>query len=213
MSETDFTSRRGFLRRSSASSLARPSRPTSRSPKRPRRGQRRNQNRPGHRLRRSRLWRMADCFAADKNRLKLVAVADAFADRAEGSLKSLREARGRRMPSRLRRLRRLPEGPPVRHRPGEAPTPCLPHSHQAGKHVFMEKPVARRPRRPHRCTAANKRRSRKSLKVGVGLQRHHNPIYRRPSSASTTAPSATLTVPAGLLERRRHLDPPPHARP
>jgi predicted dehydrogenase len=49
---------------------------------------------------------------------------------------------------------------------------------QAGKHVFMEKPVATDAAGCRRVLAAAKLADEKNLKVGVGLQRHHDPKYK-----------------------------------
>jgi predicted dehydrogenase len=59
-----------------------------------------------------------------------------------------------------------------------------------GKHVFTEKPVAVDAPGVRRFLAAVEEAKKKGLKVGVGLQRHHQAISKR-SSACTTAPSAT----------------------
>jgi myo-inositol 2-dehydrogenase/D-chiro-inositol 1-dehydrogenase len=48
----------------------------------------------------------------------------------------------------------------------------------AGKHVFMEKPVASDPAGIRRVLAAGEEAKKKNLKVGVGLQRRHQPSYR-----------------------------------
>src|SRR5207247_1123854 len=47
----------------------------------------------------------------------------------------------------------------------------------AGKHVFMEKPVAIDVPGVHQVLAAAKQADEKKLKVGVGLQRHHQLNY------------------------------------
>ena len=47
----------------------------------------------------------------------------------------------------------------------------------AGKHVFMEKPVCVCPGGYRKVMAANKIAQEKNLKVGVGLQRHHQSGY------------------------------------
>ncbi len=47
----------------------------------------------------------------------------------------------------------------------------------AGKHVFMEKPVATEPAGILRILAAAQEAKKKNLKVGVGLQRRHQPSY------------------------------------
>jgi predicted dehydrogenase len=48
---------------------------------------------------------------------------------------------------------------------------------KAGKHVFMEKPVAVDGPGIRRVLAANEIAEAKNLRVGVGLQRHHQPMY------------------------------------
>ena len=48
-----------------------------------------------------------------------------------------------------------------------------------GKHVFMEKPVAVDAPGVRRILETNKLAKQKNLKVGVGLQRHHNAIYQQ----------------------------------
>jgi len=48
---------------------------------------------------------------------------------------------------------------------------------KAGKHVFMEKPVATDPVGVRRVLAAAEEAKRKNLKIAVGLQRHHDASY------------------------------------
>jgi predicted dehydrogenase len=48
----------------------------------------------------------------------------------------------------------------------------------AGKHVFMEKPLASDAHGVRRILAANEIAREKNLKVGVGLQRHHQASYQ-----------------------------------
>lgn len=48
---------------------------------------------------------------------------------------------------------------------------------KAGKHVFMEKPVATDPAGVRRVLAAAEEAKKKNLKIGVGLQRRHQPSY------------------------------------
>jgi predicted dehydrogenase len=48
---------------------------------------------------------------------------------------------------------------------------------KSGKHIFMEKPVATDPAGIRRVLAAAEEAKKKNLKVGVGLQRHHQPSY------------------------------------
>jgi predicted dehydrogenase len=49
---------------------------------------------------------------------------------------------------------------------------------RAGKHVFMEKPVATDPAGIRRVLAAAEEAKKTNLKVGVGLQRRHQPSYQ-----------------------------------
>jgi len=49
---------------------------------------------------------------------------------------------------------------------------------QQGKHVFMEKPVAVDAAGVRQVLAAAAVAKQKNLKVGVGLQRHHDPLYQ-----------------------------------
>ncbi|MCA8987164.1 MAG: Gfo/Idh/MocA family oxidoreductase [Planctomycetaceae bacterium] len=48
----------------------------------------------------------------------------------------------------------------------------------AGKHVFMEKPVATDAAGVNQVLAAARKAKEKNLKIGVGLQRHHQATYR-----------------------------------
>tara|TARA_R110002049_G_scaffold2750_2_gene21578 strand:+ start:404262 stop:405668 length:1407 start_codon:yes stop_codon:yes gene_type:complete len=52
------------------------------------------------------------------------------------------------------------------------------HAVNAGKHVFMEKPVATDAHGVRRVLEAAKVAKEKNLKVGVGLQRHHQATYQ-----------------------------------
>jgi predicted dehydrogenase len=49
---------------------------------------------------------------------------------------------------------------------------------KAGKHIFMEKPVAVDGPGIRRVLAANEEAKKKNLMVAVGLQRHHDPRYK-----------------------------------
>lgn len=49
---------------------------------------------------------------------------------------------------------------------------------EAGKHIFMEKPVATDAGGVRQVLAAAEVAKQKNLKVGVGLQRHHQPCYQ-----------------------------------
>lgn len=129
----------------------------------------------------------------------LWAMADAFEDRLTLSLNSL--MRGRAGQSRVEKGQGFGEGinvPPERQfvgldgyrklmdsdvdlviltgPPGYRPL-HFEYAVNAGKHVFMEKPLATDPPGVRRILAAAEKAREKGLKVGVGLQRHHQDIY------------------------------------
>lgn len=132
--------------------------------------------------------------------VKLWAMADAFEDRLELSLSSLQ----RGAPARYDRdaspsLSDQIDVPPERRFTGldgykkaidsgvdvaiiTAPPGFRPqhfeYAVQAGKHVFMEKPVATDPSGIRRVLDAAEQAKLKNLKVGVGLQRHHQASYQ-----------------------------------
>jgi myo-inositol 2-dehydrogenase/D-chiro-inositol 1-dehydrogenase len=122
--------------------------------------------------------------------VKLWAMADAFADRMQQSLAAL---------SVLPAIQDRIDVPPQRQFIGldayrraidsgadvvilTAPPGFRPahfeYAIQRGLHVFMEKPVATDAPGVRRLLAANGIARQKGLKVGVGLQRHHDPVYR-----------------------------------
>ncbi len=128
----------------------------------------------------------ADQALSTSANLKLVAMGDAFRDRLEGSLALLKKEH----PDRV--------DVPEEHRfvgfdayknaiaqadvvilatpPGFRPL----HFEEAvrqGKHIFMEKPVATDAPGVRRVLAAAEEAKKKNLKVGVGLQRHHQKGY------------------------------------
>jgi predicted dehydrogenase len=122
--------------------------------------------------------------------VKLVAMGDAFADRVQKSLNEIQGAFASR-PDRV-------DVPPDRQFVGFdayqkvlaagidlvilATPPGFRPIHfeaavQAGKHVFMEKPVAVDAPGVRQVLAAAEESKRKGLAVGVGLQRHHQRLY------------------------------------
>lgn len=128
--------------------------------------------------------------------VKLYAMADAFADRLEQShelLKNGGNLRGSAVEAQSSKVDVAPErrfvgleaykqaidavdvailtGPPG-FRPEQ-----FEYAVERGKHVFMEKPVATDGPGIRRVLAAAKVAKEKGLKVGVGLQRHHEPKY------------------------------------
>ncbi len=122
-----------------------------------------------------------------KQGIRLVAVADAFEDRAKGSLAQLRREYADQI-----------DVPPERIFVGldayqkaidcgvdlvvmAAPPGFRPEHYayaiQKGKHVFMEKPCCVDGRGYQMLMEANKLADEKGLLVGVGLQRRHEPRY------------------------------------
>ena len=118
--------------------------------------------------------------------VKLVAMADAFKDRLEGSLNNLKGEKSDRVdvpPERrfvgfdgYKQAIALADVVVLATPPGFRPI----HFEEAvrqGKHVFMEKPVAVDAPGVRRVLAAAAEAKKKNLKVGVGLQRHHQLGY------------------------------------
>ncbi|TWU04240.1 Inositol 2-dehydrogenase [Stieleria varia] len=133
------------------------------------------------------------------NDVQLVAMADAFVDRLEGSLSSL--LRGKPGVSKIEAgngFGNAIDVPPERRftgldayrklidsevdlviltgPPGFRPAHFR-YAVAAGKHVFMEKPVASTPSGIRAVLEDAMRAKEKNLKVGVGLQRHHQDSY------------------------------------
>jgi myo-inositol 2-dehydrogenase/D-chiro-inositol 1-dehydrogenase len=141
----------------------------------------------------------AQAMSTGKN-VKLYAMADAFSDRLEVSLSSL--SRGRAGKSKVEAGQGFGgalDVPPERRYvgldayrrmmdsdidvailtgpPGYRPL-HFERAVEAGKNVFMEKPLASDPNGVRRILAANEKARDKNLKVGVGLQRHHQASYQ-----------------------------------
>ncbi|HIG30185.1 MAG TPA: Gfo/Idh/MocA family oxidoreductase [Verrucomicrobiales bacterium] len=119
--------------------------------------------------------------------IKLVAMADAFSDRLEGSYKSLAARYGKDrvdVPQDRRFVGfnaykeaiALADVVILATPPGFRPI-HFEAAVDAGKHVFMEKPVATDAPGIRKVLAAAKVAKEKNLKVGVGLQRHHQKGY------------------------------------
>lgn len=117
---------------------------------------------------------------------KLVAMADAFKERLDGSLNMLAGKHKEKVEvpddrkfvgfDGYKQAIALADLVVLATPPGFRPI----HFEEAirqGKHVFMEKPVAVDAPGVRRVVAAAEEAVRKNLKVGVGLQRHHQPIY------------------------------------
>ena len=193
-------------------------------PNRPRRRQRRDQDRPD-RLRRSR-HRRGGQLPRRRRALKLVAVADAFADRAEGCLElappRLTAAERSTSPTTaifvgfdayqkaidcgvdLVILATPPGFRPIHYRGGR-------RSRQARLHG--EARARRRPRLSARCMAANKLAEEEEPE---GRRRPAAPPPDRATSRRIKrihdGAIGDIAVPPRLLERRRRLGPPPQAR-
>jgi len=133
--------------------------------------------------------------------VQLWAMADAFSDRLEGSLSALQNgAAGTYNLSKGAGFGEAVAVPPERRfvgldayrkaidsgvdvviitgPPGFRPQ-HFEYAVNAGKHVFMEKPVATDPAGVRRILEAAKIAQQKNLKVGVGLQRHHDESYQQ----------------------------------
>lgn len=118
--------------------------------------------------------------------VKLVAMADAFQDRLDGALAAIKKVQPGKVDvpkerqfvgfEGYKQAIALADVVLLATPPGFRPI----HFEEAvrqGKHVFMEKPVATDSGGVRRVLAAAEEAKRKNLKVGVGLQRHHQPGY------------------------------------
>ena len=121
-----------------------------------------------------------------KQNVKLVALGDAFGDRLASCLQSLQQKHPDRVDVPADRqfvgfgaYQQVIDADVVvmATPPGFRPT-HFEAAINAGKHVFMEKPVAVDAAGVRRVLAAAEESKRKNLKVGVGLQRHHALEYQ-----------------------------------
>ena len=121
--------------------------------------------------------------------VKLVAMADAFRDRLDGAYNSLVTNHADRVDVPEERkfvgfdaYKKAIDLDDVDMLVTAAPPGFRPmhfeYAIQRGKHVFMEKPVAIDAPGIRKVLAAGKLADEKNLKVGVGLQRHHEARYR-----------------------------------
>jgi len=117
---------------------------------------------------------------------KLVAIADAFKDRLDGALANLKSAQGDKVDvpaahqftglDGYKQAIALADVVILATPPGFRPI----HFEEAvrqGKHVFAEKPVATDAPGVRKFLAAAEEAKKKNLKVGIGLQRHHQGGY------------------------------------
>ena len=128
-----------------------------------------------------------DCLGADKG-VKVIAVADAFEDRAKGAAGSLRKEFPDRVDIPADRvfagldayLKAIDAGVDMivtATPPGFRPL-VYSAAIKAGKHVFMEKPCCVDPAGYRTLMEANALAESKGLKVGVGFQRRHTSQYQ-----------------------------------
>jgi predicted dehydrogenase len=118
---------------------------------------------------------------------RLVAVADAFREKADASLKHLKDQDASSVDVAEDRIFTgldayqhaidsdcdlVVIATPPGFKPGQ-----FEYAIKRGKHVFMEKPVASDAPGIRQILAANEIAKQKNLKVGVGLQRHHQKPY------------------------------------
>jgi myo-inositol 2-dehydrogenase / D-chiro-inositol 1-dehydrogenase len=119
--------------------------------------------------------------------VKLVAMADAFEDRLQASYRSIKSAKGEKVEVPKERMFSGFDGYKdllkcdldlviLATPPGFRPL-HFEAAIAAGKHVFMEKPVATDPAGVRRVLNSVKIAKEKSLAVQVGLQRHHERKY------------------------------------
>src|SRR5205809_619299 len=128
----------------------------------------------------------ADQALSTEGPLKLVAMADTFKDRLESSLSSLAAKHKDKVdvaPERqfigfeaYKQAIALADVVILATPPGFRPMQ-FEEAVRQGKHVFTEKPVATDAPGVRRFLAAAEEAKRKNLKVGVGLQRHHQAGY------------------------------------
>ena len=119
--------------------------------------------------------------------VELVAMADAFADRLAGSRRALleRHPEAVRVPDEqcfvgfdaYQRAMELDVDVVILATPPGFRPLHFEHAVALGRHVFMEKPVAVDGPGVRRVLAAAEAAKAKNLKVGVGLQRHHDVGY------------------------------------
>ena len=129
----------------------------------------------------------ADQALSTNGDVKLVAMADAFRDRMNGSHDGLKRKHGLKVDvpednkfvgfDAYKKAIALSDVAVLATPPGFRPY----HFEEAirqGKHVFMEKPVAVDGPGVRKVLAAAAEAKKKNLKVGVGLQRHHQKGYQ-----------------------------------
>ena len=124
----------------------------------------------------------ADQALGTSGDVKLVAMADAFRDRMDGSQKGLERKHGIKAQVKeenkfvgfdaYKNAIEMADVAILATPPGFRPIHFA-EAIKQGKHVFMEKPVAVDGKGVRQVLAAAQEAKKKNLKVGVGLQRHH----------------------------------------
>src|SRR5690349_574064 len=125
----------------------------------------------------------ADQALSTSGSVKLIAMADAFPDRLDDSLKNLKKQHGEKVEvpedqkfigfEAYKQAIALADVVILATPPGFRPMQ-FEEAVRQGKHVFTEKPVAVDGAGARRFLAAVEESKKKNLKVGVGLQRHHH---------------------------------------
>ena len=145
--------------------------------------------------------------------VELVAMADAFRDRLDSCHESLAERFGDRIqvPEENKYTgfdayrKAIDSGADVvilATPPGFRPE-HFEYAVEQGKHIFMEKPVAVDGPGVRQVLAAGKRAAESDLKIGVGLQRRHDPIYIEAVRRIHDGAIGQRSVAARLLELER----------
>jgi len=132
-----------------------------------------------------------DCINAKGANVKIMAVADAFEDRARGAANNITNQGNRNGADKVDIGERVFWGPDAYKKAIDsgvdmviiAGPPGFKPMHyaaaiEAGKHVFTEKPVCACAGGYRKFMAANKMADEKGLKVVVGLQRHYEAGYQ-----------------------------------
>jgi predicted dehydrogenase len=143
---------------------------------------------------------VTDCLGADDG-VQIVAIADAFQDRIDGSLAKVKEWCQKNGQSFTERMKATPDttflgfdgykkllalkevdmvliATPANFHPVH-----LDAAIQAGKHVFMEKPAGVDPPGMRKIIEAGERAMRKKLAIVAGTQRRHQAKYRQNAHA------------------------------
>ncbi|MBI1367189.1 MAG: twin-arginine translocation signal domain-containing protein [Planctomycetes bacterium] len=129
----------------------------------------------------------ADQIMNSKGNVKLMAVADAFENKAQDAIKNLSRKHKDKIDVPNDRVfvgldaykKAIDAGVDlvVIATPPGFKTPQFEYAVKQGKHIFCEKPIATDAPGVRRFMAAVEESKKKNLMVGIGLQRHHEPRY------------------------------------